>query len=72
MEFIDMVKKQAADDLKKELGIEGTPNVHEIINYLEGKAVVHPIGKGSTECHVNKEALRLAVVYLRDVYEDLI
>lgn len=69
---MDNIIKKAMEDstnnLKRELGLNCTPSVEQIINYLEEKAEFKLPGKCGTECTVNKEALRLAAVYLQDAY----
>ena len=65
---VENAKKKFIEELMKKIGTEKTPTVDEIIEYLEDKATFHPVGKMRTECYVNKEALRLAAVYLQDAY----
>ena len=61
-------QRKSVEELMKKIGTDKTPAVDEIIEYLEDKATFHPVGKMGTECYVNKEALRLAAVYLQDAY----
>ena len=62
--------KDSVKDLKINIGVDTdkTPTVDQIIQYLEEKAEFKVPGKCGTECIVNKEALRLAAVYLQDAY----
>lgn len=68
MDNVDIAQKRSAEELMKKIGTDKTPTVDEIIEYLEDKATFHPVGKMGTDCYVNKEALRLAAVYLQDAY----
>lgn len=61
-------QRKSAEELMKKIGTDKTPTVDEIIEYLEDKAKLHLVGKMGTDCYVNKEALRLAAVYLQDAY----
>lgn len=61
-------QRKSVEELMKKIGTDKTPTIDEIIEYLEDKATFHPVGKLGTECYVNKEALRLAAVYLQNAY----
>ena len=66
--LIDRSRAASVEDLHKILGIDHTPTVLEIIQYLEDLSRFSVVGKLGKECYVNKEALRLAAVYLSDAY----
>lgn len=69
--FTMHARKKSAEELMARIGTNRTPTVYEIIDYLKDKAKFHPAGMMSTDSYyVNKEALRLAVVYLQDAYCD--
>lgn len=63
-----IVYLKSVEELQHELGIDHTPTVKDIIKYLEEKSDVKHLGKMSTNCYVNKDALRLAALFLTDAY----
>ncbi len=67
-ELINRERNKSAKELMTNLGIDHTPTVEEIINYLEKKSEISIDGRMSTYNYINKEALRLAAVYLQDAY----
>lgn len=62
---LEHARKKAVHGLIEKIG---TPSVENIIEYLQERAEFSTSGRMATECSVNKEALRLAAVYLEDAY----
>lgn len=57
------VKQESIKELKEKFGTEH-PSVEQIIDYFRDISRIEWLGKLSTECDVNKEALILAAEYL--------
>ena len=58
-------ENQIRQELLKEL--DGDLSIYSIIEYLQDKARVSRVGRWGSDTPVNKEALRLAAVYLEDL-----
>lgn len=67
--IIEKSKKESVELLRKEL--DNDLSLSSIIKYLSDKSQFSLNGRAGTHTQVNKEALRLASVYLKD-YSDIL
>lgn len=66
-ELVKNKRQESIELLKKE--VPNHTNIENLIKYLTDKSEISLNGKMRTDTSVNKEALRLAAVYLQDYYD---
>lgn len=63
MEILSMYKQKCQEEFKK---IVDDTSIESVKDYLEERSTISLAGRAGAETIVNKEALRLAAVYLQD------